>query len=171
MRIDLAVVRPVPQQQPGQHDCAGDRHGRSNYHRQQAQPAGPYMGSIVVLLCLPGQGDGISGRPGKFDKHTQARVALAPSDPKELERMREVGAARLADLLLVSELVLAGPEEAKAMAGERVEGSAAGVQRFASAVLLAQTHKRCERCWTFRPTVGQGEPADLCERCREVISR
>jgi len=106
---------------------------------------------------------------GKFDKHTEARVALAVADAAELARLREVGEARLADLLIVGELALAAPEEAKTIAGDRAEGAEAQVQRFTAALLLPQTYQRCERCWNWRPTVGQGEPADLCARCRQVI--
>jgi isoleucyl-tRNA synthetase len=109
-------------------------------------------------------------RRGKVDKYTQARVALAVADASELARLREVGAARLADLLMVSELVLASPQEAAAMPGETAAGEEAQVKRFASAVLLEQTFKRCERCWNWRPTVGQADPADLCDRCHEVVS-
>ena len=110
-------------------------------------------------------------RGGKFDKHTEARVALAVSDGQELERLKEVGAAALADLLLVSEVALVTPEEAQALPGDRASGAEAGVPRFAAAVLLEQTHGRCARCWNWRPSVGRGEPADLCDRCREVLSR
>jgi len=108
-------------------------------------------------------------RQGKVDKFTEARVALVPADAAELARLREAGAGAIADLLLLSELVLATPDEAKAMEGVRVEGAEAGIARFAAAVLLPQTYARCERCWTYKPTVGQGDPADLCDRCREVI--
>jgi isoleucyl-tRNA synthetase len=108
---------------------------------------------------------------GRFDKHTEARVALAVADAAELARLREFGAAKLADLLLVSELVLVSPEEAKALPGEAVAGAEGGAQRFASAVLLEQTYKRCERCWNFRPTVGAAEPADLCDRCRQAVAK
>ncbi len=107
---------------------------------------------------------------GKFAKHTEARVALAPAEASELEALREVGAEHLAGLLLVSELVLATPEEAEAMDGERVAGPEAEVERFAWAVLLPQTYARCERCWNFRPTVGRGEPEDLCARCAEAVT-
>jgi len=108
---------------------------------------------------------------GKFEKYTQARVALVVSDAQELQRMKEVGADMLADLLMVSQLVLATPEEAKALVGETATGDEAKEQRFASATLLEQPYARCERCWNFRPTVGAGQPADLCDRCREVIAK
>jgi isoleucyl-tRNA synthetase len=108
---------------------------------------------------------------GKFEKYTQARVALVVSDAKELLRMKEVGTGMLADLLMVSELVLATPEEAKALVGETATGDEAKEQRFASATLLEQPYARCERCWNFRPTVGAGRPADLCDRCREVVAK
>jgi isoleucyl-tRNA synthetase len=107
---------------------------------------------------------------GRFDKYTEARVALAVAEEAELARLKEVGPKALADLLMVSELVLATPEEAKGLAGEPVTGAEGEVKRFASAVLLEQTHKRCGRCWNFRPTVGAAEPLDLCDRCREVLA-
>jgi len=108
---------------------------------------------------------------GRFDKYTEARVALAAAEEAELARLKEVGPKALADLLMVSELVLVTPEEAKGLAGEQVGGAEVEVKRFASAVLLEQTHKRCARCWNFRATVGAGEPADLCDRCREVLAK
>jgi len=107
---------------------------------------------------------------GRFDKHTEARVALAVADPKELDRLREVGEAALADLLLVSEVRLLGPDEAAGLEGDRVAGSDAGVDRFTEVSLLPQTYNRCERCWNYRPTVGEGDPADLCDRCRRVVA-
>ena len=109
-------------------------------------------------------------RQGRFDKHIEARVALAPADADELERLAAVGPEALADLLLVSEVVLLAPGEAEARPGEKSMGADAGVQRFHSATLLAQEYPRCERCWNYRPTVGQAEPKDLCARCRRVIA-
>jgi isoleucyl-tRNA synthetase len=107
---------------------------------------------------------------GRFDKHTEARVALAVADEKELVRLREMGETVLADLLLVSELVLAAPDEAGGLEGETVNGPEAGVPRFAAAVLLPQTYPRCERCWNYRESVGRADPADLCDRCRRVVA-
>ena len=107
---------------------------------------------------------------GKIDKYTEARVALAVPDAAELAKMKDVGAATLADLMMLSELALATPDEAKALVGETVGGDEAQVRRFASATLLEQTYKRCERCWTFRPTVGRGQPADVCDRCAKVVA-
>jgi isoleucyl-tRNA synthetase len=109
-------------------------------------------------------------RQGRFDKHIEARVALAPAEADELERLAAVGPEALADLLLVSEVVLLAPGEAEARPGEKSMGADAGVQRFHSATLLAQEYPRCERCWNYRPTVGQAEPKDLCARCRRVIA-
>jgi isoleucyl-tRNA synthetase len=108
---------------------------------------------------------------GRFDKHTEARVAMAVSDAAELARLREVGAPQLADLLLVSEVVLVSPEEAKTLEGETVVGQEAGTKRFASATLLAQSYTRCERCWGYRPTVGTLDPADLCDRCHAAVAK
>jgi isoleucyl-tRNA synthetase len=107
---------------------------------------------------------------GKIDKYTEARVAMAVADAAELAKMKEVGAAKLADLMMVSELVLVTPEEAKALAGETVSAEETQVKRFASATRLEQAYKRCERCWTFRPTVGQAQPADVCDRCAKVVA-
>ena len=109
-------------------------------------------------------------RDGRFDKHTEARVALAVADASELERLREVGAETLADLLLVSELVLVSPEEAEALEGEKAMGEAADVKRLHSATLLVQEYARCERCWNYRASVGETEPDDLCTRCRQVVA-
>jgi isoleucyl-tRNA synthetase len=110
-------------------------------------------------------------RRGLVDKHTEARVALAVADRAELERLKEVGAPMLADLLLVSELALVTPAEAEAIPGEKALGADAEVKRFHSATLQPQEYKRCARCWNYRPTVGQGQPADLCARCREVTAK
>jgi isoleucyl-tRNA synthetase len=107
---------------------------------------------------------------GKIDKYTEARVALVVADAGELAKLKEVGAAKLADLMMLSELVLATPEEAKALVGETAGGGEAQVKRFASATMLEQTYKRCERCWTFRPTVGHAQPADVCDRCAKVVA-
>jgi len=109
-------------------------------------------------------------KKGRFAKHTEARVALAPADEKERAALAKVGGEQLAALLLVSELALASPEEAETLEGERAEAGEADQKRFASAVLLPQKYQRCERCWNWRPSVGQGEPADLCERCRNVLA-
>jgi len=109
-------------------------------------------------------------KKGRFAKHTEARVALAPADEKERAELAKVGAPALAALLLVSELALVTPEEAEALEGERAEAGEADQKRFASAVLLPQKCSRCARCWNWWPSVGQGEPKDLCERCRNVIA-
>jgi hypothetical protein len=66
----------------------------------------------------------------------------------------------------VSELALASPDEAARLDGRRADAAQAGVTRFVSATLLPQSYKRCERCWTWRPTVR----TDLCDRCREVVA-
>jgi isoleucyl-tRNA synthetase len=108
---------------------------------------------------------------GLIDKYTEARVALALTDKAELERLKEVGAPALADLLMVSELTLVTATEAEALPGEKALGADAGGKRFHSATLMLQTYKRCERCWNFRSTVGQAEPADLCDRCRAVVAK
>jgi isoleucyl-tRNA synthetase len=107
---------------------------------------------------------------GRFAKHSEARAALAVADAQELADLRAVGEERLANLLMLSECRLVSPEEAAALKGERVEGAEAGVRRFAAALLLEQTHRRCERCWNWRPSVGRGQPADLCDRCRKALA-
>jgi isoleucyl-tRNA synthetase len=109
-------------------------------------------------------------RDGRFDKHTEARVALAVADASELERLRAVGAERLADLLLVSEVMLLAPEEAETLEGEKAIAEDADVKRLHSATLLVQEYARCERCWNYRASVGQAEPDDLCARCRQVVA-
>ncbi len=109
-------------------------------------------------------------RAGKFDKHTETRVALAVADAAELQRLREVGAETLADLLLVSELLLVAPEEAETLEGEKAMGNADDGKRLHSATLLVQEYARCERCWNYRASVGEAEPEDLCARCRQVVA-
>ena len=108
-------------------------------------------------------------KSGKFSQHMEARVALAPADPKEREELEKVGADTLAKLLIVSEVRLVSPEEAEALEGDHADAGEADVKRFASVVLLQQVHQRCERCWNWWPSVGQGEPNSLCERCRQVV--
>ncbi|MFO8013838.1 MAG: isoleucine--tRNA ligase [Phycisphaerae bacterium] len=105
----------------------------------------------------------------RFDKHTEARVALAVADEKERARLRELGEATLADLLLLSELRLVAPDEVDALAGEAAAAEGEEAPRFTAAVLLPQEYARCERCWTHRPSVGDGDPADLCDRCRRAV--
>ncbi|MCX5649262.1 MAG: isoleucine--tRNA ligase [Planctomycetota bacterium] len=109
-------------------------------------------------------------KKGRFAKHTEARVALAPADEKERAELAKVGTETLAALLLVSELVIVSPEESEALEGERAEAGEADQKRFASAVLLPQKYSRCERCWNWWPSVGQGEPKNLCARCRQVLA-
>jgi isoleucyl-tRNA synthetase len=109
-------------------------------------------------------------KKGRFAKHTEARVALAPADEKERAELAKVGTETLAALLLVSELAIVSAEEAEALEGERAEAGEANQKRFASAVLLPQKYQRCGRCWNFWPSVGQGEPKDLCARCRKVVA-
>jgi len=104
----------------------------------------------------------------RFDKHTEARVALAVTDPQERARLKEIGEAALADLLLLSELTLLAPDETEALDGEAVAADGEA-PRFTAAVLLPQEYARCERCWNHRPSVGEGDPPDLCNRCRRVI--
>jgi len=106
----------------------------------------------------------------RFDKHTEARVALAVADEKERARLRELGEATLADLLLLSELRLVAPDEMGGLAGEATTAEGEGSPRFTAAVLLPQEYVRCERCWNHRPSVGDGDPADLCDRCRRVVA-
>jgi isoleucyl-tRNA synthetase len=106
---------------------------------------------------------------GRFDKHTEARVALAVADEKERGRLKELGEAVLADLLLLSELRLVAPDEVDALAGEAVAATGEA-PRFTAAVLLPQEYARCERCWNHRPSVGDGDPAGLCDRCRKAVA-
>ena len=110
-------------------------------------------------------------RRSLFDKHTEARVALSVADRSELARLKEVGHEVLAALLLVSEVSLVSPEEAEAVPGEKAAGAEAGVKRFLSATLMPQAYARCERCWTFTPTVGKADPAELCDRCAAVVKK
>ncbi len=105
----------------------------------------------------------------RFDKHTEARVALAVADEKERARLQELGEAALADLLLLSELRLVAPDEMDAQDGEAVTPEGEASPRFPAAVLLPQEYARCERCWNHRPSVGDGDPADLCDRCRRAV--
>jgi len=109
-------------------------------------------------------------RRGLFDHYMEARVALAVADRQERERLLEVGEARLADLLLLSELRLVAPEALGDLEGEEVSAAEAGVSRFTAARLLPQTYRRCARCWNWRPSVGEGDPEDLCDRCRRALA-
>ncbi len=105
-------------------------------------------------------------RQERIHQAIEARVALVVTDAEELARLKAVGPEALARLLIVSELVLVGPEEAASLEGEWAEADE--VERFAAAILLDQPHARCERCWNYRPTVGEGEAA-VCARCRAAL--
>ncbi len=115
-------------------------------------------------------------RAERFKTYMEARVALVPADRKELAALRDVGEETLARLLLVSQCRLVLAEEAGELPGERVsevESGPAGeaaANRFAEAILLPQTYQKCERCWNWWPSVGTGEPEELCDRCREVVA-
>ena len=100
---------------------------------------------------------------GRFDKHTEARVALVVADAAELARLREVGAQR-AGRPAAGERTGAG--DARRGQG-RSPATRSPATRWASsgsppATLLEQTYKRCERCWNYRPTVGAGPSPPTC---------
>jgi len=122
-------------------------------------------------------------KSGRISQYIEARVALAPADEKERQELAKVGEAALARLLIASEVRLATPAEAEGLEGERLTsaegglpgaepttGGAAPRNRFAVAVLLPQPYQKCERCWNYWPSVGQGEPKGLCNRCRAVLA-
>jgi isoleucyl-tRNA synthetase len=106
----------------------------------------------------------------RFARHSEARVALVVPDAKERARLAAFGVERLGELMLVAELVVASPEEAEGLAGERAEPPEGEGGRFAAAVLLEQAWAKCARCWNHRPGVGEGRPEDLCDRCRRVLA-
>ncbi len=81
-------------------------------------------------------------------------VTAAADDLPLLEANREL----LATLCIVSEIQLTA-----AMT------TAASPDRFTAAAERSP-HPKCERCWNFRPTVGQSaEHPTLCDRCASVI--
>ena len=65
----------------------------------------------------------------------------------------------LAELCLVSEVVVATDEPGPV---------AQGKERVTAA---KSTYGKCERCWNYRPTVGQSaDHPTLCERCARVVA-
>jgi len=82
-------------------------------------------------------------------------VTAAAADLPLLEANREL----LATLCIVSEIKFA---PAAPMSG--------GPDRF-SAAAERSPHAKCERCWNYRPSVGQSaEHPTLCDRCVGVVS-
>ncbi|MDK1031612.1 MAG: zinc finger domain-containing protein, partial [Planctomycetia bacterium] len=85
--------------------------------------------------------------------------------------LEQFGAEELARLFIVSEVVLSDGEGAEALAGEVVEGDKYESDRLSAVVLLPQEYKKCDRCWRYRPEVGQpGDNPGLCTRCAEVMA-
>src|SRR5208337_539010 len=81
-------------------------------------------------------------------------VTAAAADLPLLEANREL----LATLCIVSEIKFAPAASAPA-----------GPDRFSAAAVRAP-HAKCERCWNYRPSVGQSaEHPTLCDRCVSVI--
>ena len=91
----------------------------------------------------------IGGNPG-------ARLEIAPADGPTTAAMALLGPAALADLLMVSEVVIL-PE-------------AIAPGRRATVRAAPSTHGKCARCWNLRSTVGKdAEFPDLCGRCARVV--
>jgi len=81
----------------------------------------------------------------------EARVRIATARPEHWQPDREL----LATLCIVSEVeIVADPAAAtEAIQAER------------------SPYPKCERCWNYRPTVGQdAEHPTLCERCVRVVN-
>jgi isoleucyl-tRNA synthetase len=72
--------------------------------------------------------------------------------------MLEVNRELLATLCIVSEIKL-----------DAASVTSAGGERFRAAAERS-TYRKCERCWNYRPTVGEcPEYPSLCERCATVV--
>ena len=115
--------------------------------RQAATPAGTSCSSSAskCLIALEGL------RKNKtIGSAQEAKVRIATSRPDRWLPDREL----LATLCNVSEVeIVADP----AAAGEAVTAE-------------RSSHAKCERCWNYRPTVGQSaEHPTLCERCVRVL--
>ncbi len=82
----------------------------------------------------------------------EAKVRIATTRPERWRPDRQL----LATLCIVSEVEIVADPTA---AGERVQAE-------------RSEHAKCQRCWNYRPTVGQSaEHPTLCERCVRVVAR
>ena len=81
----------------------------------------------------------------------EAAVTLEVSDPAVLGSLQGLD-AELEEFFILSELKLKAGSETKA-------------------TIEPISHKKCQRCWRFRPSVGRSAlHSELCERCEEVVS-
>ena len=99
-----------------------------------------------VLLALEGL-----RKSKQIGSAQEARVRIATSRPERLLPARDL----LATLCIVSEVEIV-PDPAATTETVTAERS---------------PHPKCERCWNYRPTVGQNpEHPTLCERCVRVVT-
>lgn len=84
---------------------------------------------------------------GAFGKSQEARL-LIDGPPDVLEVLRQRGDEALAEIFIVSEVVLGQAREQIAVSVERASG------------------EKCPRCWNWRKL----GPDGLCERCSQVVS-
>lgn len=90
-----------------------------------------------------------------------AELALAL--PAELLELATANSALLAEITMVSELVIKESLEGAAFVSEEIPGLAA--------LVTPTKNGKCERCWMRLPSVGQvADYPDLCERCASVVS-
>jgi isoleucyl-tRNA synthetase len=91
----------------------------------------------------------------------EAQVSLVASDP-QLARVCEQHRDALAELFVVSEVrVLASGE-----------GGGTAVQGLAQVRVTRADGAKCQRCWNYRPTVGQSSRhPQLCNRCVIVVQQ
>jgi isoleucyl-tRNA synthetase len=98
---------------------------------------------------------------GTIGKSIEASVTLHAQEAELAETLREA-LPHLEEVLMVSEVTLAGQPPEGAAAGQAVPNL------FMKAGKSA--HSRCERCWNHRATVGKDpKHADLCARCAGVV--
>ncbi len=93
----------------------------------------------------------------KIGHSLDARVLIeAPGEWREL--LKEYR-SELATLFIVSQAELA--EGIAGIEGEEVKGLKVFVEKALG--------EKCERCWNYSETVGSGDPATICHRCRQAM--
>jgi len=81
----------------------------------------------------------------------EAFVSITTDDDELLSHIQNLGLDNFAALCIVSEAKIEKGPELKVIAQK-------------------STHSKCQRCWNYRPSVGQNtDYADLCDRCAEVV--
>ncbi|MBI5644035.1 MAG: class I tRNA ligase family protein, partial [Deltaproteobacteria bacterium] len=99
----------------------------------------------------------------------QVKIYLTDEARKDEKLLREEAAA-LEEVLIISKLIIAGPEEMADVSGDLVFPYSSTEIPGLQANVLKSEEKKCERCWHFSSFVGKSEThPTLCERCTEAL--